>query len=85
MCQSVAKVKERHSHAVEADFNLVNALFQKNTLLQQMWAENKMMSAKSSGSGDLNSGRLNSVSNTSAQVQGRGLGLDDERKMFLFE
>lgn len=45
VCQSVANVKERHGPAVNADFNLVNALFQKNTLLQQMWAENKIMPA----------------------------------------
>lgn len=41
----MAKVKERHGPAVNTDVILVNALFQKDTLLQQMWAENKRMPA----------------------------------------
>lgn len=42
------------------------------------------VSCESSGSVDLNLGQVNSVSNTSAQVKGRGFGPDDDRNMFPF-
>lgn len=73
----MATEKERLSPAVNAAFNVVNALFQKNTLLSQMWVENNTLSCcGSSGSVDLNLGLLTSVS-SSAGVKGHGFGSGD--------
>lgn len=72
------------SPAVNAAFNAVNALFQENTLLLQMWVENNILSCcESSGSIDLNLGLLTSVSST-AGVKQHGFGSGDAWNTSLF-